>query len=357
MKRIPLWVKLLAVIGVLAGACVGLAFVPTGEVAYAPVEPINMDGRVRVNDAAAERLQGELYLVGVTERRVNLLQRLLLDVGDPKVDFGPEPPDTPASGPAPRDVQSMDDAKRLAAAIALDLKGERVDWSGTSAVVARVAADGPAARQLQAGDILVSVNGVAVDNGVDAGKLINSRPPGTQMLFGIRRAAEPLQVRIATVAPRPTDTLITSRVGMELDTLGLKITLPANRNVEIDSGEVVGPSAGLAFALYIFDSLEDREDLLRGRHVVATGSLTPNGFVQPVGRIRQKAISAQLANRDIFLVPAANAAEAQEAVRAQCGEQAQCVRIVGVSSVKDAVAALKLNDEQLGVRLASNAAS
>ena len=46
MKSIPLWIRLLGGIAILAGTCVGLTFVPTGEVAYAPVDPIDLSGNV-----------------------------------------------------------------------------------------------------------------------------------------------------------------------------------------------------------------------------------------------------------------------------------------------------------------------
>jgi PDZ domain-containing protein len=336
-----LWVKLLAVIGVLAVACVGLAFVPSGDLAFSPTEPMDLDGRIQVNGQPAERLQGQLYLVGVSERPVNLLQRWLLDVADPKVDFAPEPEDAPADGgPSQADVAAMAQAKDLAAAVALQLLGERVTWKGAGATVARVTA-GPAASVLRPGDIIDTIDGRPVNNGVDAGKLINSRPPGTKLVLGMTRAGQAFTQPITTVAPMPGDTDIKSRIGVELDTIGLEIGLPGNRKVAIDSGEVVGPSGGLAFALYLYDSLNTREDLLRGRHVVATGAIAPNGAVLPVGRVRQKAIAAQLANRDVLLVPRANAAEAQAAVKEQCGDKPACVQVVPVASVADAVNALR----------------
>lgn len=351
MTRFPLWGKLLVVVGAFVAVCVALALIPSGDVAYAPVEPIDMAGRIDVNGVDAERVQGELYLVGVTEQRVSILRRLLLDLGDPNVDFGPEPADGASGGPSERDVQSMVDAKRLAAAIALDLNGEKVDWTGTYATIARVAPTGPAARALRAGDLLVSVNGVVVDNGVDAGKLINTRPPGTVLLLGLQRSGQALQVRVTTAPPVAGDEVNTSRIGVELESLGLDVKLPKGRKVEIDSGEVVGPSAGLAFALYIYDSVRASEDLLRGRHVVVTGSLAPNGAVLPVGRIRQKAISAQLANRDLFLVPAANAEDARAALDGLCSDQAQCLKVVPVTSVQDAIGTLLLSDDDLVARL------
>ena len=62
---------------------------------------IDLDGKIMIDGRPVEPLQGRLYLVGVTERKVNLLERLLLDMSDPGVDFGPAPTGA-ATGPQPR---------------------------------------------------------------------------------------------------------------------------------------------------------------------------------------------------------------------------------------------------------------
>lgn len=349
MKGIPLWVKLLGAIGVLAAASVGLSFVPTGQVAFAPNAPIDLDGRIRVEGRPAEPLQGRMYLVGVTERRVNLLQRMLLDVGDPAVDFGPEPAGIPAGGgPQPRDVQAMDQAKQVAAGIAFDQVDQPVDWSGTGATVSRIAPDGPAAGALERGDIIVRVNGIDVDTSVEASRIIHRLRPGSRVNLAVQRAGTAVKVSLSTVAPRSPIVNRRSEIGVELSTIGLRVGLP--RDVAIDSGPVVGPSAGLAFSLYLVDSLSD-EDLLQGRHVVVTGSLAPDGTVLPVGRIRQKAIATQAAKRDLLVVPASDAPVAQAAVAAACDDPS-CVLVVGVRSVAEAVELLRLPPPELAARVA-----
>ncbi|MCB0879683.1 MAG: PDZ domain-containing protein [Thermoleophilia bacterium] len=348
MKSIPLWVKLLGGIGVLAAICVGLAFVPTGQVAFAPNAPIDLDGKITVGGNPAEPLQGRMYLVGVTERKVNLLQRMLLDVSDPSVDFGPAPANTPASGgPAASDVRAMDEAKQVAAGVAFDIVGRSTDWSGTGVKVEAVAPDGPAGRVLRPGDLIVRVNGTNVDSSVDASRIINQLPPGSTVRLGMQRAGVAVQSTLKTVAPREDGTGRRSEIGVELSTIGLRVRLP--ENVGIDSGNVVGPSAGLAFALYLIDSMSD-DDLLRGRYVVATGSVSPDGLVLPVGRVKQKAVATQNAKRDLLLVPVANAKEARAAVADACSGNA-CVQVVPVHSVSEAVDLLKLDDAALAAKV------
>ncbi len=353
MKAIPLWVKLLGGIGVVAAICVGLTFVPSGDVAYAPIAPIDLDGKITVDGNPVEPLQGRLYLVGVTERKVNLLERMLLDVSDPGVDFGPEPTGT-GTGPRPGDVRSMDEAKQVSAGVAFDLAGRPVNWVGTGATVALVDPRGPSAGRLQRGDIIVTVNGTPVDTSVDASRIIHQQAPGSVVTLGVQRAGVASRVQVRTIAPPEVwDGSPRSVVGVDLSTIGLRVKLP--QDVGIDSGEVVGPSAGLPFALYLVDTLQRNVDLLKGRNVVATGALAPDGRVLAVGRVRQKAIAAQAAKNDLLLVPVANAAEAKQAVSKSC--DTGCIKVVPVHSVSEAISLLQLDDAALASKLAAAPAS
>jgi Lon-like protease len=80
-------------------------------------------------------------------------------------------------------------------------------------------------------------------------------------------------------------------------------------DVEINLGNVGGPSAGLAFALDVHEELG--RDVDRGRRVAATGEITLDGQVRAVGGVKQKTIAARRSGMDVFLVPGENAAEAR----------------------------------------------
>jgi PDZ domain-containing protein len=101
--------------------------------------------------------------------------------------------------------------------------------------------------------------------------------------------------------------------------------------VTIRSGSVVGPSAGLAFALGIMEKLGRNVD--RGYRIAATGELELGGCVLPIGGEKQKAIEAARAGVDILLMPAGeNAAEARR--------NAGSVRVIAVNSFPQALHAL-----------------
>lgn len=76
------------------------------------------------------------------------------------------------------------------------------------------------------------------------------------------------------------------------------ISLP---DIQIDSQDIRGPSAGLMFALEIMDRLLT-ENLTGGYKIAGTGVLI-NSRVMPVEGVRQKAISAEKEGADFFIVP------------------------------------------------------
>ena len=107
--------------------------------------------------------------------------------------------------------------------------------------------------------------------------------------------------------------------------------------IVISLGDIVGPSAGLMFALAVVDKLTPG-DLTGGRFIAGTGEITPSGEVRPIGGIPWKLRAARDAGATVFLVPAENCAEARE--KAPDG-----LELVKVATLAEAVAGLEaLND-------------
>ncbi len=80
-------------------------------------------------------------------------------------------------------------------------------------------------------------------------------------------------------------------------------TFPFDINIEV--GDVGGPSAGLALTLGILDILSGG-DLTGGRSVAATGTIELDGTVGDVGGVAQKAVAVRRAGATVFFVPAAS---------------------------------------------------
>jgi PDZ domain-containing protein len=90
----------------------------------------------------------------------------------------------------------------------------------------------------------------------------------------------------------------TTAMDVALHRLGYPVRVWA----DIDSGEVGGPSAGLAFTLALLDRLTPGE--LTGGHTVAvTGTIASDGSVGPVGALGQKVAAARRAGAEVMIVP------------------------------------------------------
>jgi len=102
--------------------------------------------------------------------------------------------------------------------------------------------------------------------------------------------------------------------------------------VDINVGEVGGPSAGLMFSLGIYDKLTPGS-LTGGKSIAGTGTIDPSGKVGAIGGIEQKMIGAKRAGATIFLTPAGNCADAVRAVP-------EGLRLVKVETLEGAIKAL-----------------
>jgi len=110
---------------------------------------------------------------------------------------------------------------------------------------------------------------------------------------------------------------------------------PAPSRVSVKSCEVLGSSAGLAFALEMACTLQG-VDLAAGRRVAATGTLDAGGRVTAVGGIAQKTIACRENGIELFLVPAADVMEA--------ARNAGSMKVVGVRTLAEALAYLRGHD-------------
>jgi PDZ domain-containing protein len=268
--------------------------------------------------------QGKIFYTTVSVReRINPYEALAGWI-DPAVEVIPE---TKVRGTVPPDqfkrmnVEAMADSKTTAQVLALRELG--YTNLGRGAEVVEVQEGLPAATVLKPNDVLIEVDGKTIATSTDAVTAIRSRAAGdTVVMRVIRGDAQPVEVRavLAESEGRPL-------LGVRLST---KIKLPFE--ITIDSGRVVGPSAGLAYGLELLDVLTPGE-LTGGQSVAATGELLADGTVGPIGGVAQKAVSVRRAGIKVFLVPKENEAEA----RAHAGNG---LEIHGVGSFDEALKAL-----------------
>ncbi|MDQ4008250.1 MAG: PDZ domain-containing protein [Actinomycetota bacterium] len=202
-----------------------------------------------------------------------------------------------------------------------------------SVVVRSVQKGGPAQGHLRVGDLITAVDGEPVRGAVQVSRLLQQTPPGQRATFAVRRDGETVQVQSPTEAA-PDDPSRTM-VGI---TIADDPRLPFKVSIELGS-RIGGPSAGLMFSMAIVDKLTPGS-LTGGMHVAGTGTITADGRVGPIGGIGQKVAGADNADAAVFLVPAANCAEA---VQTTDPGDMTLVRVRTLDAAVDAVEGLAQN--------------
>jgi PDZ domain-containing protein len=196
-----------------------------------------------------------------------------------------------------------------------------------------VTVGGPAHQRLLPGDLVVSVDGVATRDEAAVRQQIRARKPGDKITFVVVRQRKETTVEVPTV-----ESATQENVPMVGVTLGSGYRYAPQ--ISFDLGQQIGgPSAGLVFALAIYDKITPGP-LLAGRHVAGTGSITPSGDVGGIGGIQEKIAGAEGAGATVFLVPAPNCANLA-GVRTD-------MTLVKVATLSDAIGALQTLEQPGG---------
>jgi Lon-like protease len=218
-----------------------------------------------------------------------------------------------------RAISQMDQSKLDATSVVLsDLTGYPKDHRPgalVEGVVPGCAADG----ELYPGDLIRAIDGRAIRGAAQASRLIESSRSGSTLTFDIKAGGEQ---HLVDLRRAPCGGRVEPLVGVSLIS-----NFPFG--VLIESGDVGGPSAGLMWALGLYDLLTPG-DLTAGRTIAGTGQIGLNGTVYPIGGIEEKVVAADHAGASVFLVPTGNVAGA----RAAGGDG---MVLVPVSSFRDAV--------------------
>jgi PDZ domain-containing protein len=192
----------------------------------------------------------------------------------------------------------------IAAAIGLKAAGLPATISGRGAFVRAVDAGLPASGLLFPGDVIVAVDGEPVTNARELRAAILDATEDEPLRLDVRR--ERRELTIDVVPTIYEDRLV---IGIRPETFDLRVDLPTD--VEVRSGPIGGPSAGLMMALTVYDKAAEDVDLAAGRIVAGTGEIDELGQVGPVGGVEFKVLAAQRAGATVFLAPSRDAAAAE----------------------------------------------
>ena len=233
------------------------------------------------------------------------------------------PPGQDVSAEQRRAISQMDQSKIDASIVVLTELEDYPRTHGTGALIEQTFPGCPADGELFTGDLILAIDGESVDSRKEASTLIGGAPPREPLDFRVRAAGETHEVEVAK----------RRCAGSEDPLVGVSLVDNFPFPIEISSGDVGGPSAGLMFSLGLYDLLTP-DDLTAGRTIAGTGTIGPDGKVGPIGGITDKVVAAERVGASVFLVPSQNW---DDLAGFDTGE----MRLIRVANFDDAVEALQ----------------
>ncbi|AXG14004.1 PDZ domain-containing protein [Intrasporangium calvum] len=197
---------------------------------------------------------------------------------------------------AEENAVQMAGSQEEATAVALRALGKTVT---THVKIAEILDESLAKDVLRMGDRIVRVGDVTITTADSVRSALQVVRPGEQIEVEVSRAGSSKVVDVPTMSGSEGRTALGVLLQLDHD-------FPAK--VTINAGEVGGPSAGLMFALGIYDKLTPGS-LTDGRDVAGTGTIDDAGDVGPIGGIKQKMAGARAGGSEYFLAPVENCPE------------------------------------------------
>ncbi|WP_173275584.1 PDZ domain-containing protein [Paenibacillus sp. NEAU-GSW1] len=230
-------------------------------------------------------------------------------------------------------VTMKTNANEVASAIAMQKAGIGEGISSKGVVVLGVAKDGAAKEQLEAGDVIVSLNGEPVLTIEAMTTYMAERvEPGSTVKVGLRRNGEMLVVEAPTGKAEASENLPERAVfGISVGN-DLHADIPRKVDYRTYIAHIGGPSHGAMLTLALIDQLTPG-GVTGGIRVAGTGTIEADGSIGLVGGVPQKAFAVSRTDADVFFVPAALEQDARSG--------APNLQIVPVETIDDVLRWLK----------------
>jgi PDZ domain-containing protein len=322
--------------GVVAAVLLALAsIVHTDKVAFRPGSATETTSRVAIEGAPTYDPQGSIYFLTVQVERLTWIEWLRTKfedhtvVYDAKTVFG----DQSKQEAQKTNVELMSRAKSDAELAALSHLGYDVFDNAGALVSAEPEAGAPSAGLLHLNDLIVAIDGTKVTTRDELVNAIRAKSPGDRVSLTVQNVDDATKQRTVDIV---TGSRVDEQSGHSVAVLGISVGTrlverPLAVKATIDSGRVVGNSAGLAFTLAIIDDMTPGE-LTGGQKIAVTGTIDPTGVVGQVGGVAQKAVAARRAGAVAMLVPIEEVDEAKP--------NAGNMPVIGVHTLDEALHAL-----------------
>lgn len=307
-RRVRPWLIMLLIAVVVAGIAITLA--RNIEVSYYSISPGPVEAVEAYVTASGDTFaaDGELYFLTVILDELTLLEYVDAAL-DGRVDLQERqtirPEGVSREDLAENNRRSMEESKQRAIFVALTELGYEATLTGSGALVAGVVDASPAVGILEEGDVIVALNGTPVQLASEVVAEMGVLGPGTQVNLDVLRPQEdgPEELSVTVTLGVNPDDEERGFIGIFVDTADLNAEFPVD--IDIDSRNIGGPSAGLMYSLGIVNLLTP-DDITKGHTIAGTGTIEFDGRVGPIGGVRQKVFAARDIGAGYVLVPADN---------------------------------------------------
>ena len=332
-----------------SGACT-TSVVEPAEFALVPANAEPVASLLSVTGAEEFDSTDDIFFVTIREPRITILDWMAVRVNPAARlrsnfdKYGGEPEGSLRE----RGQRQMTGAKEWAVFVALTRAGYEPTFVPGPAVVDYVLCitpsdDGtecdeypPSKGLIESNDVIVKADGTEIEVLPDLSEVIGDREPGDMIELVLLRDGKEITGTVELIAaPDEPERAI---IGfMPIDTTTLE--MPEGVEVEFDTGNIGGPSAGLAFTLSLLDRLTEG-DLTGGVRVAVTGTINVDGTVGAIGGLSSKASAVAQVGVQYFLVPATQAAEGSDSIEGAQRAAGPGVTIIPVATLEEALEVL-----------------
>ncbi|RDX33494.1 PDZ domain-containing protein [Candidatus Actinomarina sp. HD9-500m-PIT-SAG01] len=281
-------------------------FVKTEYYFMSPGPPYQWE--IEIKDQKIYDFDGNLYQLTVRRDEANYFVYAWANLNS-QIDLYPREVILP-DGVTPQElseisIQNMITSENVAIAVALETLGYDVESEGDGVLVVGLLDDSPVKDKLYKNDLITSINNQIVKSSTEFISLLKTYDIGDIVEIGLVRNEEDITIKTTLIEHVEYEN--EPMVGFLASTPNQKFVYPFE--VDINTGNVGGPSAGMMMALNVYNLLTEN-DITAGNKIAGTGTIEIDGSVGPVGGVKQKVIAAKRANASLILVPTANYLEA-----------------------------------------------
>jgi PDZ domain-containing protein len=317
-------------------ALIVLWLIPVNDYLVMPGSALNVEGMISIPGHPSGQKSGKLYMTDVSLYKASHLIEDLYGRLNPNTDIQPAPQVSGNLSPSQYNAynaQLMTNSIQDAETAALSqTTAFRPRYAPTGPKIIYILPGTPATKLLRTGDVVEAVDGHRTLRVTEIGPLVRRGRPGRIVRLRILRNGKLFNVGVRTVPStagspdKKGKTPLVGIVGQDQIVLPIKI--------QIRPGNIIGPSAGLMFALGIIQRLTPG-DITHGCTVAGTGTIDSQGNVGAIGGAKQKVVAARNAGARYFLVP--DVKENRGPAQANRGS----LTVVPVKTLKQALTFLK----------------